>query len=256
MMDEQTRELIQAGVDGELDLAGEAELARLLQTSDEARDYHSQLQRLAEILDRIPDQEPPAGLHARIMQGINLPARQTRKSLFSVSEAPPLLRYGFAGAAALVLAIAIAVNREDLGDPADISSMVGTMTRPVQGQAPDIVDQFTVNAEAVSGTVTLERRDGAMVMNVELEAAQDFELNVNFSGNGLELDAFAQLDSRLDTISYADEILTVKGQGRQQFVLMLNPGEMRVGEHRSRIDLVIKQQGAQVRSGSLELGGV
>jgi len=255
MIDEHTQELIQAGVDGELDDAGKAELGKVLETSAEARRFHSELVRLAGFLDSIPGREMPAGLHARIVQGIDLPTQRKRKSLFELVESAPLLRYGFAGVAALVLAVVISMNRDDLGATSDVSSMVGTMTSPLPEAQMDIVDRFTIDAGSMNGLVTLERREAAMVVNIDVEAVEDFELEVDLAGSGLMLDAFAQMNSQLDSISFNGEKFNVSGQGRQQFVLILNPGAGSGKVGQSRIDLVVKQQGAQVQSGSLDLGG-
>lgn len=255
MIDEHTQELIQAGVDGELDATGKVELGKILEASAEARRFHSELVRLAGFLDSIPGREMPTGLHARIVQGIDLPSPRKRKSLFELIEGAPLLRYGFAGAAALVLAVTISMNREDLGAPVDVSSMVGTMTRPLPEAQLEIVDRFTIDAGSTNGQVILERRETGMVVNIDVEAAEGFELEVDLAGSGLLLDAFAQVDSQLDSISFKGEKFNVSGQGRQQFVLVLNPGAGSTKVGQSRIDLVVKQQGVRVQSGSLDLGG-
>jgi hypothetical protein len=254
MTDEHTRELIQAGIDGELDAAGEAELRQVLADSEEARHAHSELARLAEFLHKIPDLEPPPDLQARIVQGIQLSTPPSRKRFFKFNGASPLFRYGFAGAAALVLAIAITANRDELGDAGDVSSMVGTMTRPAGVSGVNVIDRFTVASETVNGEVTLELgQGGALLLNARLASSGDFELDLDFSGSGLGLDAFAQMDSRLEAISYSGDLLRVAGRGQQKFVVMLNPAQAVESEGQSRIDLVLRKQGVPVQSGSLKL---
>jgi hypothetical protein len=255
MINQQTKELLQAGVDGELDAAGEAELRQVLRESAEARQYHAEMTSLVGMLEEVPGLELPKGLHTRTVQGIRLTERKPRKSLFSFMDASPLFRYGLAGAAALVLAIAITMNRDELVNTSDVSSMVGTMTRPVSPAAADILDRVSLKESGLSGEVTLERRAGAMMLSVVMDSAEAIEIDVDFSGNGLALDAFAHLDSQLDAISYSNNVLSAKGKGSQRFVLMLNPESAGNGVTRSRIDLVIKRQGTTVQTGSLDLGG-
>ena len=133
--------------------------------------------------------------------------------------------------------------------------MVGTMTRPAESAGLNVIDRFRVEGGTASGLVTLERGQGSTVLvNVRLESGDEFELDLDFSGNGLDLDAFALRDGRPDAINYMGDVLRVKGRGAQNFVVMLNPAAAGGGDDRSRIDLVVRQQGEPVQSGSLDLG--
>jgi len=256
MTDEITRDLIQSDIDGELDASGKTELGRLLADSEEARQMHGDLTRLAKFLDRVPNLEPPAELQARIAQAIELPAKPARRPFFRLSEGSTWLRYGFAGAAALVLAIAITANRDQLGDAGDVSSMVGTMTRPAG--AVNILDRATLDAGSVNGQVSLELNPGGtMMVNVQLEAPAGFDLYIDLSGSGHDLDAFAQMEDRLDAFSYSRDVLRLQGNGRQKVVVMLNPAGRSGNENGSQtINFELKSQGVSVQSGSLHLAKV
>jgi len=260
MINDQTKELIHAGVDGELDDAGEDGLRKVLEKSEEARHYHSELSRLADFLDKIPDHELPDGLHARITDQVQLPSRSSFKSIFSFSELPSFLRYGFAAAAGLVLAVAIYENRAALQDPNDFSNMVGTMTRGGPGDLQKVLDSQSFDQAGVSGEIHLERRNGALVLEIQLESAQPLDFTVDFSDNGLEFNAFAQMESGLDSITYADGVLRGTSSGQQRLVVLLHPGKAdQAGASRAGvgpgIGLEFTQQGAVVHSGQLQLGG-
>lgn len=260
MIDDHTTELIQAGVDGELDESGQAELRKVLDESEEARHYHSELSRLADFLDKIPDHDLPDGLHARITQDIPLPSGSPIKSLFSFSAMPGFIRYGFAAAAGLVLAVAIYENREELQDPNDIASMVGTMTRGGPQGLRRELDSWSFETGQASGEVSLQRRNGSLVLELQMESASPLDFSIDFSGNGLELDAFANVESALESIQYADSVLHGTGTGAQRFVILLHRAdsvEAGVGQADKgpRIGLEFIQQGEAIHSGWLEPGG-
>lgn len=253
MIDDRTIELIHAGLDGELDTAGEAELRKTLEESEEARHHHSELSRLSVFLDKIPDWEMPQDLHARITADISLPARTSIKSILTFGQLPGLVRYGFAAAAGLVLAVAIYEQRDVLQDPSEFSSMVGTMTSGGPDGYQKELDTFSFEKDGISGDVSLQRRNGSVVLELELDADEPLEFDIDFSGNGLEFEAFAQLDTELVSVQYAEGVLRGRANGRRQrFVVLLHHAGTDEAGGRSRIDLEFKQQGTAIHAGWLE----
>lgn len=256
MINERTIELIHAGLDGELEEAGEAELRKVLEESEEARHYHSELRRLSVFLDKVPDQDMPEGLHARITADISLPARTPINSVLTFGQLPAFLRYGFAAAAGLVLAVAIYEQREELRVPADYSGMVGTMTSSGPEGVRKELDTLSFDVDGASGDVSLERRNGSLVLQVELDAVKPLDFTFDFSDDGLEFEAFAQVASRLESVQYADGVLRGRANGRQQrFAVLLHPAGAEAAGSGSRIDLEFSRQGTAIHTGWLEPGG-
>jgi len=67
MLDRRHRELISAGIDGELTPREQAELDELLAASDEARALHTELLAVGGLLDSLPRVAPPPELAERVL---------------------------------------------------------------------------------------------------------------------------------------------------------------------------------------------
>jgi hypothetical protein len=222
MIDDHNKNLIHAGLDGELDESGQAELQQLLDTSPQARDYHDQMLNLNAFLERVPDPELPEDLHGSIMNAISLPAARRRRLSFGFSQFPGFVRYGLATAAGLLLAIGMYEYSPRLDGMPDQSSMVGTIM-PGQNQAPAVVlDSFAFDLEPLSSEIDLLRRDANLVLDVQLNSAAAVHVTVDFKGNGLAFDAIAQMDSDLQSIEVADHTVRITSIGRQHFAVLLH----------------------------------
>ena len=81
MLETRALELINAGIDGELDADGRAELEQLLAASADARAMQAELRKLAGALDRMPELEPPGDLADRIIGQAMLRRRRPPLSL-------------------------------------------------------------------------------------------------------------------------------------------------------------------------------
>ena len=136
MLNERALYLINAGVDGELTAEEQEELAALLASSGEARAMKSELEKLANLLDAVPEAEPPPGLAGGLLDRL---APETEKqsllaSLFAPFRPVPV---GLAFAAGLLLTMSAYHSGDSTTATVDVEDMTGTMlARP---QATGIV---------------------------------------------------------------------------------------------------------------------
>jgi hypothetical protein len=256
MINDKDRELIHSGVDGELDESGKEQLRQLLESSQEARHFHSELSRLAEFLDKIPDHELPDGLHARIVEETPLPSVSPLRSIFSFSELPGTLRYGFAAAAALVLVLFIVDNQQQWSDPGDVSNMVGTIASagPVTGN--EVLDKFEFESGTASAEVSLGRRDGTLVLDLRLNSETPVGYRVDLSGSGLKVSALAQLPGSLEYLA-TDNQQELSGQsnGKQQFLILLEDPGVSARAEDVRIEVRFDLGDGEIDGGALVLEG-
>lgn len=254
MIDERTEQLIQADLDGELDEAGRSELEAALAGSEGARRFRSEMSRLAGRLDSIAEVDPPEGLYDQIIERVALPRESGLRRLLDFAAMPAFMRYGFATAAGLLLAVVIYENGRELSGSQDFSSMVGTMTLGGPEGYTRVLDSFSFENEGVSGSASFERRNGAYVVQIRLDSADDVDFRVDFAGGGLSLNAFAQMDSELRSLQYADDIVSGSGTGHQRFVVLLHRDDGGVQDAGGSIGLAFSRRGEVFHEGRLDTG--
>jgi hypothetical protein len=254
MLEEHAIELINAGVDGELSDARQQELKTLLDDSEEARNYYSEVEQLADTLNRLPALELPVEIHGKIVDGIDLPARSSRASIFRFGEMPSFLRYGMATAVVLLLAVGLYGNREELAAPGDVADMVGTITRGGPHTNIKVLDTFSFERKGASAQISLEERNGSYLLDVRMDADRTLEFHADFSGDSLGFEAFAQMQSHLDSMHFADNSIRVTGTGEQRFVVMLRREADATAYSKTGIRLNFSSEGDLIQEGVIEPG--
>jgi hypothetical protein len=130
-IDEHTQDLLNGGVDGELNTAEQAELDGLLAESTSLHDQSKELKSLAGLLDNLPEVEPPTYLQESIERQIRLPTRSSRqeeiKGVFATWLPAQWMRTGFALAAGAVLTIGIYEMGASPMSAEDVSNLSGTI---------------------------------------------------------------------------------------------------------------------------------
>jgi hypothetical protein len=252
MIDERTTELINAEYDGELDEAGRVELNAILEQSAPAREYREGLQAFGDVMDNEPPLELPEGLHRQIVERVSLPAPAVR---FRFADIPGFVRYGMAAAAGLLLTVGIYESRgglpgvEEMG--ADVGSMVGTIMRNDRAEEEVTLDALIFDQEEISSAIRLQRRDGALVLDVLLDAKDPVDITVDFTSDGLQFDAIAQTQSELQSIEFADQAIQVKGHGRHHFAILLHRDRDQAADSEASIKLRFSSNGRLIKEGSL-----
>lgn len=254
MIDERIAELIQAGADGELGREETARLKSVLADSSEARRLWGEISELNELLDDVPPLELPDGLHRRIVSQVELPP--VKQGLGQVifgrfGQVPGFVRYGLAAAAGLVLTVGVYESQKESLLEHDIGSMVGTIMRNDRAEVEETLDALIFDLEEISSAVRLQRRDGALVLDVLLDAKDPVNITVDFTSDGLQFDAIAQTQRELHSIEFADQAIQVQAHGRHHFAVLLHRDDESVAGGQASIKLRFTSEGKLLKEGDL-----
>jgi hypothetical protein len=229
MIDERTIQLLNADIDadinGGLEPSEREELEKILDQSAEARAMRAELLRLNNLLDGLPEQEPPAGLSREILNKIKLPGEKASFSLSRLFASFQPAATGLAFAAGLLLTVGYYELSPNHGAPSDTASMVGTMVAGQTGGMNLLENNLQFSGDDFSGTVSLIENDGLYVLNFELDSVDQKQVKVGLASTGLSFGGFAETpgDSNdvVDTVMITGGVVRVVSQGRKQFTVFL-----------------------------------
>jgi hypothetical protein len=254
MLSERIAELIQADVDGALDPSDRDELQTALEHSEVARAFRIEMQKLAGILESLPDLEPPMGLSRRILDSIELPAPR-QVPLWLKNWLRPV-SYGFAVAAGMLMAVGM-VKLMPLAD-SDMSSLVGSMVKQGAGITDVLPDsalgQLGVDLDAVQGSILLKDLDGALALQFDLDSSEPVEVAVDLGHSGLEFGGIAQDTSGLAMFKVSGGNLRVMNEGTQKYVVFLKHS-VSTNASDKKLGVKISQDKLTVFEGSIAFGG-
>ena len=244
-------ELISAAIDGELDAEGQVELGLLLESSEEARELKSELEKLDSLLKDVPVLEPSESLHAQIMANVKL---QRQPSV--LNWARPLvpgegLRYAIAAAAgALVVAIFIS-NQSMQPGTIDFEDLVGTMAPDNASADSNIIDSFAVREEGLESLVQLRLNGTDLLLDIDADTTQRLEISVDLGGTGLWPHALAQIDGRSESISITGQGLQIETLGKQRLTILLGRVDDAAFTGEAKIALEFSSEGKLHQRGAL-----
>lgn len=244
---EQVQHLVQAGVDGELDADGRKRLDALLAESAEARALHEDLERLNAFIERAPELPVPDSLHDAIVRGVSLPQPPAWKRWFRFSELPGFVRYGMAGAAAMLLTVVVYQAGDQLDPTRGYDDLVGTMASG--GPDARMVDAVEFGGADARGAARLLANPEGYALSVDLDLAAPTELAITLPGDAFRFNAFAQGADALSAVSWSGSQLSATAEGKQRFVVLLSASatESTPGE----IELSLSRGGTVLHAGSL-----
>ena len=248
MLNERIAELIQARVDGELAPGDRDELEQALETSEDARLFLAEMQRVSDYLGEVPDVDPPWGLRRRIMDSIQLPAKSSRSRWFMPAS------YGLAVAAGVLMAIG--VSRVNLHGQDDLRGLVGTMVSQGQDLARQVADELAIDHELVKGQVRLKSLDQAYAVEFDLESADEVVVRLDLSHSNLRFGGFADQDkvNGVENFQVSGGNVRVLNRGNHQFVLFLR-SEPGLESGSQGIGVSVDRQGTVIFEGVLESRG-
>ena len=225
MISERILELINADVDGELRPEDQSELDAALESSAEARAMKSELQKLSNLIDSLPPQQPPRSLGNQILNGIKLPSKMSSFSLSSWFSSFQPATAGFAFAAGLLMTVGFYEFSAERVTSGDSASMVGTMIAG-QGSGPELLtNNMYLKGDGFAGTISLRESSGIYVLNFDLESETSTEVMVGLDRTGFEFGGFAEIQSDenrvFESVTMSGGALRVVNQGRQQFAVFL-----------------------------------
>lgn len=170
-------------LDGTATAEDQARLEQQLAADPALRERFTELRDLFETLNRVPMVEPPAGMHAELMQSIQSEAGRTRTpgwmaAFADAFRARPVPAFAMAAVTigALALLLWSGAHRGASRLAGSDSPVAGTMAPPATPPAAQL------EAGDARLAVTLERIDGAIVLTIDGAAPSGASLDV---GTGL-----------------------------------------------------------------------
>lgn len=211
MLTEQTLNLINAAIDGELAPGQQEELDAILERSEEARTTMAEFQKLAALLEAEPAKIPPSDLSQRILNEL-APSRQPSFSLSNLFAPFRPATAGLAFATGLLATVAV----YELGNNApvvDSKHMVGTMiANPATVEWVEL-DTVKIDEAGLTGTLALRAGEDFLVIDVDLESTGETGIEISLADAGLEFGGIT---------------LTQSGQEHNEGVYEFSGGDLRV----------------------------
>lgn len=255
MTDQRTLELVSAAADGELNASEQAELEQLLESSAEARKFQTELAEMDSLLAKVPAIEPPSSLHTQIVNCITLPQEKADTSLLGWLRPPqfmPVLRYGLAAAAGLLLAASFYESQSLFPSNDDFDDLVGTMAPSRVVAEADIIDTFDFRSDGLKSLVQLQRRNNDIYLDIQIEADGSLDISVDMSGTGVRPGALAQLDNSLESIVVKDQALQIRATGQRRLTVLLRRVDDASIAEEAKITLEFSSDGRLLEQGSLQ----
>lgn len=216
-------ELIHAKVDGE---ATDQELSALrdyLALHPEMKNVQAELVKLTDILGQVGELETPADLHGSILA--TLPPRRlvaeigqrNSRSRFRI----PLIRYGYALAAGLLVGAALTGIAFKSLSPVEKSDIYGTLA--VRENAPRyvVVEQRNLDSPELAGSVELRRSGSNAMIIFDLHGQQAVEVELGFDGSQAGLVSFDQQPGAIRSVEAKKGTISFQSEGKQHSTVLL-----------------------------------
>lgn len=243
-MDQQTIELIQGDIDGELGPNEREQLRDLLASSEDARREHARLRALHELLASVPACDPPAGMRDTILAAAPRPVR-------SVAAPAPVRRHSRIGLAAALAATAAGVvfllQRDHQLPELDPASLAGTFARSAPSTG---APAWRLDDPAVSGGITLRQGEHGLYIDVDLEASGQITLVARRDGRPLEFAGLVPVGTAPESATRVDHGIRMLHSGKHHYALLLRDP---AGQGES-IELAVYQGERLVGETRLEVG--
>ncbi len=250
MLNERIAEMIQADVDGVLADSDRDELNEAVETSIETRAFRDEMLQVANILNTMPELDPPVDLTRRILDSIELPSKRQLPSWLRNWFQP--VSYGLAVAAGMLITIGM-VKILPISD-LEMTSLVGSMVQQGDVLPKTTRSQLGVDLEAVTGSILLKELNGALALQFDLVSAEPVEIGIKLSESGLKFGGLAHETKGVNVFEVSGGNVRVMNQGTQQFVIFLrqpNGSANRVKD----LAVTISQDELRIFKGSIAFGG-
>jgi hypothetical protein len=217
MLNRDQRELISAGLDGELTSRERREHDALLAASAEARALQAELRSVGGALETLPEVAPPSDLAERVLTQ----ATPRRASVTPIRSRWRRVQLPLAFAAGLLAAVVVQRLLPPAA-PEDQQWMSGTLAPA--SKLPGLTGH-RIDTEGLHGQVSLGQRDGARALEFRLQASAPLEIEVDLEGTGrsfggvVSVDEVPGVDAR--RIEFAGGTVRVVGDGAAAFGLLL-----------------------------------
>lgn len=225
-VEQRIQELLNRSIDGEINAIEQDELDRLLVSSPAVRSLNEELRAVTQLLDELPELDPPPYLQTAVERQVRLPVQSTthlkKPGLLSRWLNANWLRTGFALAAGVVLTIGVYEMGSEPITGKDSTSMVGTMAkRDLAGQQGVLLDSIHLDTDKLNGLVELHKKGDLFTLDVQLNSEGPSELVVNFAGRGLEFDGVSRMQEVVDAVTVVDGSIHLASRGEQRYTVSL-----------------------------------
>jgi hypothetical protein len=216
-------ELMHAALDGEASEREMAALREYLVSNPEAQSVQSGLMKLADVLRRVEDIEPPEDLTRSILAALP-PRRPAGDSV--LRNKPwhagfPILKYGYALAAGLLIGSVLAgVAFRNLYSP-ETSDFYGTMIAREHASPNVAVDQMKLDLSDLRGSVGLSRSGSNAIVDFDLDTRQPVEVEVGFNGSQVGLKGFSQESNTASLFEAEPGRLSFRSEGKYRSTVLL-----------------------------------
>ncbi len=216
-------ELMHAEVDGETTDKELATLREYLASNPEAQSVHGELVKLTDILNQVEEVETPDDLHGSILAALpprrsvlEIGARNSRSRLRI-----PLIRYGYALAAGLLLGAALTGVAFRSLSSLEKSDIYGTLA--VRENAPRYVavEQMNLDSPDLGGSVELRRSGSNAMIIFDLHGPQAVEVEIGFDGSQAGLMRFDQQPGAIRSFEAKKGTISFQSEGKQRSTVIL-----------------------------------
>lgn len=258
MLNTRSLELINAEIDGELTPEERVELDALLSSSAEARNMKAELQKLANVIESVPEQEPPADLTDRILGQLKRPGHRPSFSFASLFASLQPVPVGMAFAAGLLLTVGVYELSPGQRTDSEVTGMVGTMVTDSRGEKSGQESRLAIAGPGVMGSVALSGVGDILVLSFDVAAEQQTEIVIAMAEAGLGFGGIAHGAVEKGAIGGSYEVsggdLRVVSETSHPFNVYLRRVE-NGNPHSQGIGIEVIYSGERVFKGSLELDG-
>lgn len=216
-------ELMHAALDGEATDKELATLREYLASHPEAQSDHAELAKLTEILNQVEELETPVGLHGSILAA--LPPRRlvaeigqrNSRSRFRI----PLIRYGYALAAGLLLGAALTGVAFKSLSPVEKSDIYGTLAGRENAPRYAAVEQLKLDSPELAGSVQLLRSGSNAMIIFDLHGPQEVGVQLGFDGGQAGLMSFDQQPGDIRSLEANKGTISFQSEGKQRSTVLL-----------------------------------
>ena len=257
-IDQQTTDLINAEIDGDLSAADKALLDERLAESDEARALRDELRELCGSLDALPEEAVPGDIRPRILarvksapQKVNNKAGSGFGEIFAGLFGVPFVRYGMSFAAGVILTFTLISSDQGSRQTFDdVTGLVGTISggAPLEGSITR-KDNLELTHNELAGSVSLSTTGSLMILDFDLASKDTVEIVARFDDRDIWFSGFAQHESEGTTVASQTGRVTVRMSGQRRYAVFLR----NAGQDAATVNLSFVSAGRVLHEGALRL---
>lgn len=226
-LDEKYEELIQRQIDGETSEQERTALRDFVAANAEAQTVQNRLLRLAEILNRVEEVEPPTDLSGNIMAALPAIGRSSTSAAPFQSRSGRLLsffeyfKYGFALAAGILIGLVLGPAIFKQATTVNPAGLYGSMAPHATSSDLKPVDQIELNSDGLTGSVRLERQASRAVLEFDISSRTTTEVAVKFDADPVEFNGYNRESPGNISLATGNGQINLSCEGKQHFTLLL-----------------------------------